>query len=635
MSSFGRELRLAARALLRKPGFSTVSILTLALAIAACTLVYSLFYGVLLQPLPYPAADRLVQVWQVSRDGGRQGQFSDPNFEDLRDESRAFAALAQYVSGTGTVLVGNNPLRAQVATVSAGFFDVFRTAPRRGRLFADEDRHPGSAPVAVVSHGFWQRAMAGADPASVNIRIGDRPHAVVGVIPPQFAFPEGVEIWTPREQHARNPHRTGHNWRVVGRLADGAPLAAARGDVTAVARRLEAALGEETHMADVALVRLQGQIAGPVRRPLSIMLAAVGCLTLIASANLANLLVVHVSGRRRELAVRAALGAGRLALARPVLAETMLLSVAGGLLGLALGAAGLRIVIALEPGNLPRLAEIGVSLPVLLVSLAVTGAAALLLGAAVSYGAVRSGISESLKDGGRGQAGSASMSRLRNGLVVAQLAVSVVLLVAAGLLGRSLILLLQQDPGFRTERVLTIDLSSPSGTPELDARRVQFHQRLIERLEALPGVREAGGISRFPLGSGYSNGRFMKVTSADRVQTFDDVMALGKDAWRVGEAEFRVASAGYFTAMNIPLVAGRLFNESDGPDAPHVAVISESLARASWSEADPIGQLVQFGGMVGIFALSPSSGSSGTSASVVWTAKCARPSTPTSVSGHA
>jgi len=223
MSSFGRELRLAARTLLRKPGFSTVSILTLALAIAACTLVYSLFYGVLLQPLPYPAADRLVQVWQVSRDGGRQGQFSYPNFEDLRDGSRAFAALAQYVSGTGTVLVGNNPLRAQVATVSAGFFDVFRTASRRGRLFADEDRHPGSAPVAVVSHGFWQRAMAGADPASVNIQIGDRPHALVGVMPPQFAFPEGVEIWTPREQHARNPHRTGHNWRVVGQLADGAP----------------------------------------------------------------------------------------------------------------------------------------------------------------------------------------------------------------------------------------------------------------------------------------------------------------------------------------------------------------------------------------------------------------------------
>jgi len=226
--------------------------------------------------------------------------------------------------------------------------------------------------------------------------------------------------------------------------------------VTAVARRLEAALGEETHMADVALVRLQEQIAGPVRRPLSIMLAAVGCLILIASANLGNLLVVLASGRRRELAVRAALGAGRLALARPVLAETMLLSAAGGLLGLALGAAGLRIVIALEPGNLPRLAEIGVSLPVLLVSLAVTGTVALLLGAAVSYGAVRSGISESLKDGGRGQAGSASMSRLRNGLVVAQLAVSVVLLVTARLLGRSLTLLLQRAVADRRLGVLVL-----------------------------------------------------------------------------------------------------------------------------------------------------------------------------------
>jgi len=598
MTNLLRELRFGVRTLRRKPGFSTVAVLTVALAIGACTIIYSIVHGVLLQALPYPDADRLVQVWQMNRGRG-QSQFSDPNFEDLRDESRAFAAVAQYGSGISTVIVGTAPVRAQVGVVSAQFFDVFRTAPARGRLFADGDRHPGAAPVAVVSYGFWQRAMGGADVTAASIRIGARSHDVIGVMPARFNFPEGVEIWTPREQRERNPYRTGHNWRVVGRVAGVASLAAARTDVTSVARRLEQSLGDDTYMVDVALVPLHEQMAGPVRRSLMLLLAAVSCLIVIACANLANLLVVHVSGRRRELAVRSALGAGRASLALPLLAETMILAAVGGGLGLLLGAAGLRLVIALEPGNLPRLHEIGVRWPVVAVALGITAATAIVLGLAASWSAARSDVVDALKQGQRGQTGSGATSRLRSGLVIAQLAVSLVLLVAAGLLGRSLALLLAQDPGFRTSQVLTIDLSNPGGTPELVARRVQFHERLMQRLRALPGVEAAGGVHRFPLGSGYSNGLFLKVLGGESLQNLQEMIKLAKDPARTGEAEFRVTSGSYFRAMGIPLIAGRVFEDGDVADAPHVAAISESLAKASWPGVDPIGRRVQFGGMDG------------------------------------
>jgi putative ABC transport system permease protein len=600
MSNFVRELRFAGRSLARKPGFSAVAILTVAVAIASCTVIYSIVHGVLIQPLPYPDADRLVQVWQVNRGAsGREGQFSDPNFEDVRDRSRAFAAIGQYGAGTSTVVAGDAPLRVQVSRVSAQFFDVFQTAPVRGRLFAADDRHVGAAPVAVVSHGFWQRAMGEPDVGSATIRVGDRAHLVIGVMPPRFQFPDGTEIWVPREQIERNPYRTGHNWRVVGRLGPDAPLGAARADVTTVARQLEQSLGDDTLMADVAVVPLHEQIAGRVRRPLVVLLAAVACLLVIACANLANLLVVHVSGRRRELAVRSALVAGRGSLAQPLLAETTLLTAAGGVLGIALGAAGLRAVIALEPGNLPRIAEIGVRWPVVLASLGVTAATAVVLGLAVSWSAVRGNITDSLKQGQRGQTGSTGTTRLRNVLVVAQLAVSLVLLASAGLLGRSLAVLLAQDPGFRTEQTLTIDLTVAGDTPELQARRVQFYEQVLDRLRALPGVRSAGGVSGFPLGNAYANGTFIKVTGDEPMQSMEQMIALAKDPARTGYAEFRVTTPGYFRAMDIPLLQGRVFEDADTADAQHVAVVSQSLARTTWPGGDPIGRKVQFGGMDG------------------------------------
>ena len=453
--------------------------------------------------------------------------------------------------------------------------------------------------MALVSYGFWQRAMGGRD-LDRPVRVDGQPLAVVGVMPPGFDFPSGADVWLAREREERNPHRTGHNWRVVGRLADTLTLDAARADATAVARRLASALGAETQMADVALVPLDEQIAGSARRPLLVLLAAVGCLVLIACANLANLMLAHVTGRRRELAVRAALGADRASLALPLLAETALLAGAGGLIGIGLGAGGLRAVMALLPLDLPRRADIGVSWPVVLAALGLTAGTAVVLGAAVAWHAVRADVVDALKQGARGQTGLSATGRLRNTLVVMQLAVSLILLVGAGLLGRSLSVLLSESTGFRTERMLTVDLSSASGqTPDLLARRALFHERLLEQLGALPGVDGAGGVNRFPLGTGYANGTFLKVRGDE---SFDDPATLGvlfRDPARTGQAEYRIASAGYFRVMGIPVVKGRVFDAHDVEAAPHVAVVSESMAKKAWPGQDPIGQRVQFGNMDG------------------------------------
>jgi predicted permease len=596
-----RELQLAVRSLGRKPGFTTVAILTCALAVGACTAIYSVVYGVLLQPLPYPNAGAIVQVWQVTRTGG-QNQFSDPNFEDLRDQSKAFAAFAQFADGVTTVVPASAPPeRTRVASVSAQFFDVFGTPPVRGRLFEASERHEGARPVAVVSTGFWQRALASAaDPATTTVRINNRAYTVVGVMPRVFDFPVGTDIWVPREQDARNPYRTGHNWLAVGRVSPQLTLDAARADASAVARRLKTTHGDETSMVDAALVPLKEQMTGSVARSLFVLLAAVGCLLAIACANLMNLLLVHVSGRRRELAIRSALGASRSGLARPLVAEVLIITGAGGAIGLGLASFAPRALAAFGPANLPRAGEIAMSWPVVAFTIGTTLLVALGLSLTASWRAGRKDVVDDLRQAQRGQAGSRIASRLRNGLVVAELAASLVLLVGAGLLGRSFALLLSQDPGFRTDGVVTVDLSDTTGGG-VSARplRAQLHERVLDRLGALPGVVAAGGINRLPMGTSYANGTFLTGPGLEGITDFEALNQIQRDPARRGSAEYRVASARYFEAMGIPLVRGRVFDERDTAGAPHVAVISQSLANTRWPNQDPIGARIQFGNMDG------------------------------------
>jgi putative ABC transport system permease protein len=611
-----QDFRFGLRGLGRSPGFTLVAVLTLGLAVGAATAMYAVVDGVVLRPLPYPDAEQLVELKQVFP-SGRPGPFSDPNFDDLRAASAGFGPMAEYRQEVASIVAGSLPVRIAVATVSRDFFDVFQTFPSQGRRFAAEELSEGGPRVAVVSDRFWRRHFSDvAEPSLARLRVIGEPHRIVGVMPAGFDFPAGTDVWTPREKRPRNPYRTGHNWQVVARINDNVTIDAARAQATLVARRLKEHYGDATAMMDVAVIPLRDELVGRVRPVLFLLLASVVLLLGVACANLITLLLARISTRRRELAVRTALGAKSSWLLLPIVAESLIIAIAGGVAGLVVATAGVRAVRLLDTATLPRSTAIDASGIVLLFGLVATGFTALMFATLAGWHARRLDLGDALKDGERGHTRGAAVRRLRHALVIAQLAVSVVLLIGAGLLGRSLATLLSQNTGFRREGLLTIALSNQQpvvrirdgeielADPDNPRRQAMLHQQLLDRLRALPGVLEAGGIDVLPIAGGDgSDGGFLIVRGDDpqaqRVKTLRDMMPFFADTARTGNANFRVASAGYFRAMGIPLVRGRLFEERDGADAPHVALISESLARTRWPNEDPIGVRVQFGNIDG------------------------------------
>jgi putative ABC transport system permease protein len=566
-----------------------------------------------LQSLPYPRSEQIVQLRQINQSGS-QGPFSDPNFEDVHSGVSSFVAVAEYNSGPTSVVAEAVPLRVDVAAISRDFFDVFVTFPSRGRPFAADELHEDGPAVAVVSNRFWRQHFDGvSDLAAARLRVNGQPYTIVGVMPVGFAFPLSVDIWTPRESRPRNPYRTGHNWQVVARIKDGVTIDTARAEASALAERLKQQYGNGTAMTNVAITPLRDALVGRVRPVLLLLLASVVLLPSVACANLATLLMARVSTRRRELAIRTALGARGAALLLPVVAESLIIAILGGGLGFLVAASGMRAVRLLDPGNLPRSTNIHMEWTVLLFALLATGLTAVMFGVFSAWQGRRLDITDGLKDSARGHTRGTAARRLRHGLVVVQLALSLVLLVGAGLLGRSLAELLRQDTGFRREGLLTITVSqlgpqirivegalelvNPTSLP----RQARLNEVLLARLRALPGVVEVGAVNVLPMvGRDGSSGTFVIVRGDDRqVKTLRDLGPVFSDATRTGTAAFRVASAGYFRAMGIPLLRGRMFDERDDTDAPHIAVISESLARARWPNEDPIGLQIQFGNMDG------------------------------------
>jgi len=319
--------------LAKNPAFTAVAVLTLALGIGATSAIFSAVYGVLLRPLPYPKPDQIVELREVSAQG-QPMNFADPNFEDLRSQGRALAAVAEYRAGVESVSGGSEPRRTMVASVSRDFFSVMGVEPIVGRAFAAQDQHVGAAPVALLSYGYWKQYLGGiADFSTVKLNIENQPYSVTGVLPPGFQFPFDSDIWVPRELSKRLPSRSAHNWRVVGRLRDGIPPAQARAELSGIARQLKQQYGQDTMMTDVAVSPLRDALTAEVRPALLTLLGAVGFLLLVACANVANLLLAQAAARERELSIRAALGAGRGRLVRQFLTEALLLSVAGGGLG--------------------------------------------------------------------------------------------------------------------------------------------------------------------------------------------------------------------------------------------------------------------------------------------------------------
>ena len=619
-----QDMRYSIRVMRRNMGATVVSVLTLTLGIGASTAIFSVVYGVLLRPLPYEKPEQIVRVWEVSSKGA-QMQFADPNFTDFRAQNRALQGLAEFASWPLSVSGGSEPKRLMTASVSSDFFPILRVKPVLGRGFVPEDQHFGAVPVVMVSYNYWKQYLGGAgDLSSLKLNVGDRSSSVVGVLPPRFRFPDGADLWSPREIEATLPSRDAHNWQVIGRLRDGVTLEQARTDLSAIARKIKQQYGQDAELTAAAVFPLREALTSDVRPRLLILLVAVGFLLLVGCANVMNLMLSQAAAREGELAVRAALGASRTRLVRQFLAETLLLSSFGGVLGVLAAYFGVRVLLSAAPSDVPRLSDVSVNIPVLLFAAVLCVVVAAVLGVFIALRATAGDVRSALVEGGRGQASGMASQRLGRTIVAGQLAVTLVLLVGAGLMGRSLLRALSIDPGFRTEHVITMDLALP-GAFENDQKvqRAEFINELFMRLRRLPGVEDVGGTNALPLETGVASDGTYAVLNPQQLapatlalmdraahgsMETDPVLmkelvgflqGLFRDPAHTGYADYVVASEGYFRALGIPLRSGRLFDDRDAFDAPHAALISESLARAQWPGQDPIGRTIEFGNMDG------------------------------------
>ncbi|MGZ7030312.1 MAG: ABC transporter permease, partial [Terriglobales bacterium] len=456
------DLRHALRLLRRSPGFTSVSVLTLALAIGATTAIFSVVYGVLLRPLPYSVPGRIMAIFEVNT-RGTWSRLADPNFDDFRDQNHTFESIAKYGDSVSSVSGGSQPTRTNVASVTPDFLRVFRVQPVMGRDFTSADARKGAAPVALVSRAYWKEYLGASseDLSQLHLKVDNVLYSVVGVLPAGFEFPSDAGLWVPADLEGENPSRTSHNYSAVGRLRDGVTVEQANAEISTIARRIHDTSNEQGDylLKDAAVVPLHDSITQQSRSTLLILLGAVGFLLLVACANVANLLLAQASVRERELAVRSALGAARGRLIRQFLTEAFLLALISGGLGILGAYAGVAGLISLAPASLPRLQSVAISVPVLVFALLLCSAVAIGLGAFTAIRATSGNIRQALGEGGR--TSSQSSQRLGRGIVAAQIAITLVLVIGAGLLGRSLRKCLEVNPGFRVDQIVTMDVSLP------------------------------------------------------------------------------------------------------------------------------------------------------------------------------
>jgi putative ABC transport system permease protein len=579
LSTLWQDLRYGARTLLKHPGFTLVAVLTLSLGIGANSAIFSVVNGVLLRSLPYPNPERVVMLWEAG-DSGKPTYVSHQNFSDWRAQQRSYEYISAYSArfgGPSTILGGSEPVRAYTVAVYRDFFNVLGVQPFLGRTFSPEESNFGTSPVAVVSFRFWQNSL-NADPnlSGKKLTIGDRSFDVVGVMPAEFSLPEETDVWESKEQlYADNSSRSSHNYIGIARLKAGVSVEQAQSELAVIARRLGEQFVEDKQHSRATVVPLKEQLTGSVRAGLLVLLVAVGFVLLIACANVANLMLARAVGRQKEVAIRTALGANRLRIVRQLLTESLLLSLLGGTIGLLTAYWLISALIALAPATIPRLNEIGIEGRTITFTLGVALLTSVLFGLFPALRASNPDLNETLKEGGRGATGSSGL--VRNGLVVTEIALTLVLLVGAGLLIKSLWRVLQINPGFNSDHVLTMQVSLPASEYQDHSRKINFYGQLFERTRSLPGVESVGIINNLPMGGVDINGM---------------VAVAGRTRDQAGYGGFRVVSPDYFRTLNIPLVKGRTFNEQDSETSEAVAVISKSLADATFPNEDPIGQRV-------------------------------------------
>jgi putative ABC transport system permease protein len=600
INELSQDIRYGIRILTRNPGFSLICILTLAVGIGANTAVFSVVYGVLFRPLAYFNPDQLVVLYEVNEKGTRM-YFADPMFNDVREQSSSLQGVAEYAGGISSVFSGHQATRVMVSEVSKDFFKVMGVQPVFGRGFSKTEQQVGSAPVALISFAYWRQTLAAdKDWSNIKLIVQNRAVPIVGVLPPGFAYPANTDIWVTREA-IEEPlsSRTAHNWPVIARLRDGVSLAESQAELSGIAQRAKQQYGSETDTADISVRTLSAAITGSVRTVLWVSFAAVGFLLLVSCTNAVNLLLAHVSKRQEELAVRAALGASRKRLVRQFLTESLLLAFCGGGLGIAVAFWSVGAIVTAAPRSVPRVEGVSVNLPSLLFSIGISALVAAVLGVTTALGSTSGNLQSVLIEGSRGHTGNRGQ-KLRKFILAIQVATTVVLMVGAGLLGRSLLRVLSIDPGFRTEQVLAMDLSlSPTSQPSDSVHRIEFLNTLFERLRHIPGVGDVGGSIGLPLTGGLYNGNYAVLNNLEAVPQAAELSRLFQDPVRTGSAEYCIASEGFFKVLDIPLLQGRLFDDHDTIDAPHVAVISESIVRQKWPHENPLGHAIEFGNMDG------------------------------------
>jgi putative ABC transport system permease protein len=585
------DLRFAMRMLLKNPGVSLIAILTMALGIGANTAIFSVVNAVLLNPLPFSEPDRLIRIYghflATSQDSMSA---SVPELTDYRERTHSFEEIAGYDDFSANLTpAGGEPERVESLAVTPELFSVLKVTPQLGRVFLPDEAQEGRDDVILISDDLWHRRF-GADSSVVgqSVIVNGRVNIVVGIMPAGFSFPERTQLWKPlwfpAEQYS-GPWRGNRGVDVIGRLKAGSTLESAQSEMRSLADQLtkEYPRNYESRGWAISVVSLLDDYVGASRKSLLVLLGAVALVMLIACANVSNLLLARITARRQEIAVRLALGASRLRVMRQLLTENLMLAVVGGLAGLLLATFGSGALLSLAPADIPRVHDVRVDGRVLVFTLIASLLTGLLCGLIPAFIAFNHDINTTLKEGGRGGAGTVRHQRMRSTFVVAEITLALVLLAGAGLLFKSFVRLQQVDPGFNPDGVLTMRMMLPFETYQKPAQRSAFYQQLIERIRSTPGVEEIGATSNIPLTRGGTSGTISGENSA---VTPTDLPV---------EAEWRWITPDYFKAMGIGLIAGRSFADADAEGAPLVAVVDESFAERYYPNENAVGKRIKRG----------------------------------------
>jgi putative ABC transport system permease protein len=582
MKGFMQDLRYGLRVLRKSPIVTATAIIALALGIGANTAIFSVVNAIIIRPLPYPNAEELVML------GYSRAEASPANYLDWRNRSKSFQGMAALSFWNANLSGDGEPERLQSFLVSPDLFPLLGAKPVLGRTFTPQEQEPGNEKVVMLSHGLWQRRF-GSDPGVIkrDVNINGQNYTVVGVMPPGFQFYRPSELWaplafTPQEAARRAPG----NLIVVGRLKTDVPLQQAQAEMTTISRALAQEHPQTNTGITVNMITLHESVTGGARQALLVLLAAVAFVLLISCANVASLLLARASTRRKEMAIRVALGAGRYRIVRQLLTESVMLSVLGGALGLLLALWLIRILVATLPSTsanfVPRSSEIGIDGPVLLFTLLISVVTGLVFGLAPALQTSKPDVNDTLKQSGRSGGGAAMGRRLRGLLVVLEVAMSLVLLIGAGLMIKSFMRLLDVNPGFNPKNVLTMQTSLLESRYSADPQVSAFYKQALEKLKALPGVEAVGATSHLPLGG------------SNRMRVFEILGAPPPPPGQGGMgAGYRITTPDYYRALGIPLMKGRVFTEQDDERSPGVALVNDAMARRYFNGEDPVGKQIR------------------------------------------